>query len=246
MTRTILPDRTPADCSALGCGAAFLAGVGAMTVSGGGIDSFGEVFSAFVVTTARWHWFWIAVEYTGVLMLPSSWWFLGLRFAELHGHKLRWVGGTVRYGPLLLASLAWLCLVTNPWHNLFLIPHVDRRSEYQVIWYLQASMGYLQFASIQPELVRLMFGWMPSRDIPELCEAGDAAFEAFEGILVRCDEEGLLSRGVKEAGLLTWSAIHGAAFLTIDGRLMLGDPAPDTGCTLNLLHESLWSGIGKP
>lgn len=109
----------------------------------------------------------------------------------------------------------------------------------------RAGMGYLGFASAHPELFRLMFGWMPSRDIPELCEAGDAAFEAFEGILVRCDEQGLLSRGVKEAGLLTWSAIHGAAFLTIDGRLMLGDPAPDTESMFNLLHETLWTGIGK-
>jgi AcrR family transcriptional regulator len=109
----------------------------------------------------------------------------------------------------------------------------------------RAGMGYLQFASANPELFRLMFGWLPSRDIPELCEAGDAAFAAFEGILLRCEEEGLLSRGVKEAGLLTWSAIHGAAFLTIDDRLMLGDAAPDDECMLNLLHESLWSGIGK-
>ena len=90
-----------------------------------------------------------------------------------------------------------------------------------------------------------MFGWMPARDVPELCEAGDAAFAAFESILETCDEEGLLSRSVREAGLLTWSAVHGAAFLAIDGRLQLGEPAPNAECVLNLLHDSLWSGIGR-
>lgn len=109
----------------------------------------------------------------------------------------------------------------------------------------RAGVGYLTFASNHPELFRLMFGWMPARDVPELCEAGDAAFGAFEGILKKCDEEGLLSRSVRDAGLLTWSAVHGAAFLAIDDRLNLGEPAPSTECVLNLIHESLWSGIGR-
>ena len=109
----------------------------------------------------------------------------------------------------------------------------------------RAGVGYLQFASAHPELFRLMFGWMPARDVPELCEAGDAAFAALEGILKGCDEEGLLSRSVNEAGLLVWSAVHGAAFLTIDDRLKLNEPAPDAECVLNLLHDSLWSGIGR-
>ena len=91
----------------------------------------------------------------------------------------------------------------------------------------RAGLGYLEFASSHPELFRLMFGWMPARDVPELCEAGDAAFAAFESILETCEEEGLLSRSVREAGLLTWSAVHGAAFLAIDGRLQLGEPTPN-------------------
>ena len=109
----------------------------------------------------------------------------------------------------------------------------------------RAGVGYLSFASSHPELFRLMFGWMPARDVPELCEAGDAAFAAFEGILQECEEEGLLSRSVRDAGLLTWSAVHGAAFLAIDDRLKLGEPAPNPECVLNLLHEALWSGIGR-
>ncbi len=109
----------------------------------------------------------------------------------------------------------------------------------------RAGVGYLEFASAHPELFRLMFGWMPARDVPELCEAGDAAFAALEGILEGCDQEGLLSRSVSEAGLLTWSAVHGAAFLAIDDRLKLSEPAPSSECVLNMLHESLWSGIGR-
>lgn len=109
----------------------------------------------------------------------------------------------------------------------------------------RAGVGYLEFASTHPELFRLMFGWMPARDVPELCEAGDAAFAALHGILEGCDEEGLLSRSVNEAGLLTWSAVHGAAFLAIDDRLKLSEPAPSSECVLNMLHESLWSGIGR-
>ena len=109
----------------------------------------------------------------------------------------------------------------------------------------QAGTGYLEFAVTHPELFRLMFGWMPSRDAPELCEAGDAAFAAFEDVLLACEAEGALSRSVREAGLLAWSAVHGAAFLLIDDRLRLDDPAPGPECVLALLHDGIWSGIGR-
>jgi len=109
----------------------------------------------------------------------------------------------------------------------------------------RAGLGYLEFASHHPELFRLMFGWMPSRDVPELCEAGDAAFAALRGILEDCEQEGLLTKSVQEAGLMAWSAVHGAAFLLIDKRLMLGDEEPCARGVLALLHEGIWSGIGR-
>ncbi len=109
----------------------------------------------------------------------------------------------------------------------------------------RAGTGYVAFAIANPGLFRLMFGWSPSREIPELCEAGDAAFAAFESILIDCDREGLLSRPVSDAGLLAWSAVHGASYLLIDDRLKVDDPAPDTGCILNIMHGGIWSGIGR-
>jgi AcrR family transcriptional regulator len=109
----------------------------------------------------------------------------------------------------------------------------------------RAGVGYLGFASKHPELFRLMFGWMPARDAPELYESGDAAFAVLEGILQACEKEGLLSRDVREAGLLAWSAVHGAAFLLIDDGLKLCELAPDPEMVANRLHDSLWSGIGR-
>ena len=52
----------------------------------------------------------------------------------------------------------------------------------------RAGLGYLEFASQHPELFRLMFGWIPSRDVPELCEAGDAAYAGLRGILRRLQQ----------------------------------------------------------
>ncbi len=109
----------------------------------------------------------------------------------------------------------------------------------------RAGLGYLEFASQHPELFRLMFGWIPSRDVPELCEAGDAAFAGLRGILESCEQEGLLSKSVPDAGLMAWSAVHGAAFLLIDKRLMLDEDEPCPEGVLERLHEGIWSGIGR-
>ena len=108
------------------------------------------------------------------------------------------------------------------------------------------GIGYLKFAFAHPELFRLVFGWMPTRDAPERAESGDAAFANLVDTLEGCAREGLLRSGPIDAGLLAWSAVHGAAFLMIDNNLKLCDMAPDPVAIGNRLHESLWAGIATP
>lgn len=109
----------------------------------------------------------------------------------------------------------------------------------------RAGVGYISFASKHPELFRLMFGWMPARDVPELWQSGDAAFAVLVDTLTACHQEGLLSQSPLEAGLLAWSAVHGASFLLIDDGLKVCDVKPKAEEVANRLHASMWSGIGR-
>lgn len=109
----------------------------------------------------------------------------------------------------------------------------------------RAGVGYISFASKHPELFRLMFGWMPARDVPELWQSGDAAFAVLVDTLTACHQEGLLSQSPLEAGLLAWSAVHGASFLLIDDGLKFCDVKPKAEEVANRLHASMWSGIGR-
>ena len=108
-----------------------------------------------------------------------------------------------------------------------------------------AGIGYITFAARHPELFRLMFGWMPSHDVPELRESADAAFHALVRIITQCEEEGALQQSPIDAGLLAWSSVHGAAFLLIDGGLTFCSPDPDPTEIGNRVHDALWAGIGK-
>ncbi|MDH3199405.1 MAG: TetR/AcrR family transcriptional regulator [Myxococcales bacterium] len=107
------------------------------------------------------------------------------------------------------------------------------------------GIGYLKFAWKHPELFRLMFGWMPAREAPELHESGDAAFALLVDMLRQCEREGLLRQTALDAGLLAWSAVHGAAFLMIDGGLKLCGTEPDPEIVGDRVHRSLWSGIAR-
>lgn len=109
----------------------------------------------------------------------------------------------------------------------------------------RGGIGYLRFASSNRELFRLMFGWMPARDVPELYESGDQAFAVLVDILTACARDGLLRQSPLEAGLLAWSAVHGAAFLLIDEGLKVCDVKPDAEEVANRLHASMWAGIGR-
>lgn len=105
-----------------------------------------------------------------------------------------------------------------------------------------AGTGYVRFARAHPELFRLMFSWTPAEEFPEVHEAGAHAYAALESILQTCAEEGRLRLDINEAGLLAWSAVHGAAFLLIDGRLKHVETL-DAECVLDHLHKGIWLGI---
>ena len=107
------------------------------------------------------------------------------------------------------------------------------------------GIGYIKFAWAHPELFRLMFGLMPNRGSPELCESVNAAFAVFIDGLEQCEQEGLLKHGSIDASLLGWSAVHGAAFLLIDNNLNLCGKEPDPEDIGRRLHAALWVGISK-
>lgn len=107
----------------------------------------------------------------------------------------------------------------------------------------RGGIGYLKFAWAHPGLFRLVFGWMPAGEAPERAESGDLAFANLAGILEQCARDGLLAKGPMDAGLLAWSAVHGAAFLMIDDGLKLCSMAPDPVAIGNQLHDALWAGI---
>ena len=109
----------------------------------------------------------------------------------------------------------------------------------------RGGIGYITFAWTHPALFRLMFGWMPSKNVPELSESGQAAFKGLLDILEACDRDGLLSKSIEDSVLLTWSAVHGAAFLMIDGGLGFFSPVPDPRLLGTRVHNTLWSGNSK-
>ncbi len=105
--------------------------------------SIGEVMDTYVARSQVWYDRWLAVEYTGVLWLPATWWFFALRFAEMHGVRLPSRLGVLRWGPLLLAGLFWLSMLTNGWHGAFITPVAGERNVFQPIWYAQTVFNYV-------------------------------------------------------------------------------------------------------
>ncbi len=179
-------------------------------------------------------------------------------FLELSGRRVVVIGGgavAARKAQVLLAAGARLVVVAERIDEILTVLCRDKSAEIVKSKYAKSYLAeavLVVAATNNNQLNKQIYKDCQELeilcnvvDVPELCEAGDAAFTALEGVLQSCEQEGLLSRSVSDAGLLAWSAVHGAAFLLIDGRLQLGKPAPDSECVLNLIHESLWAGIGR-
>ncbi len=111
----------------------------ALTVT---VWAFGELFTTFLAKEQRWYWIWVVVQYTGVQALPPVWWILTLQFARLCGHRIRWAGPLVQYGPAVIVSFFWLAMITNPVHGLFMVAVVDEPNDYGPLWYGSATVAY--------------------------------------------------------------------------------------------------------
>jgi signal transduction histidine kinase len=98
----------------------------------------GDAVSGFVARDPLHHWLAIAALYTGALLLAPSAWFLALRSSELQGAPVSWGRSRLALAPVFWAGAMWLAVVSNPWHELFVTARVATRSDFNVLWYVNA------------------------------------------------------------------------------------------------------------
>ena len=109
--------------------------------------AFGELFTSYLTNEQRWYWTWVVIEYTGVLGLPPAWWILTLRYAELCGHRIRWSSWPMLYGPVAIATVFWLVMITNPIHETYMIAIVNVPNVRGALWYCSAIWDYAVIAA---------------------------------------------------------------------------------------------------
>ena len=102
----------------------------------------GDLLSEFV-QNPQYNWWALSVLYTGIIFLPSLWWLLAIRFAQAYGHSFSLDARFWAAGPLVIATVLWVAMLTNTWHGQFLTQIVGSRNEYHWLWWVHASFGYL-------------------------------------------------------------------------------------------------------
>lgn len=115
---------------------------------------------------------------------------------------------------------------------------------------MRIGIAYMEFAIANTAHFRVMFSSDVARErTEELRAAQDATFNFFERELQASERAGLIRKGaVPHHALVGWSALHGAAVLTVDG--VLDDT--DVGARrkpreiARLVLETLMTGILNP
>lgn len=69
----------------------------------------------------------LALLYGGGLWIPPLWWWLAVRFREMHAPPTRWSPWMVR-GPVVFSAAVWLVALTNVLHGRFVTPVLDGRN----------------------------------------------------------------------------------------------------------------------
>ncbi len=129
----------------------------------GFVLTLGAVVANYVADSELAYSRWLAVHYTGLLWLPATWWFFGLRFAEMHGVRLPPKWAVLQWGPLALSGAFWIAMLTHGWHGAFITPHLDARNDFHAIWYAQTVVNYVLLVALCG-----LFLWLRARSTDRL------------------------------------------------------------------------------
>jgi signal transduction histidine kinase len=101
----------------------------------------GELITGFAPDLV-WEQIGIAILYTGSIFLPPLWWRLALTWAEERGSPLPVRSGLLWQIPLLWGAAMWVVMLSNPWHQQFLIPILSGRNVQLPLWWAIALPNY--------------------------------------------------------------------------------------------------------
>ena len=90
------------------------------------------------------------------------------------------------------------------------------------------GMGYVDYAKVQPGVLRLMFGLTDGHEkAPELADVGRRTFGVVLSATANHVGDSIASPAVQETAYLLWTHVHGHAFLTIDAKRSVEEGRPD-------------------
>lgn len=79
---------------------------------------------------------------------------------------------------------------------------------------------YIDFATAEPGVFRLMFAWADdSEEDGDLLALGDAKFEFVQMEVAKCRGSAVIEDEDRQKAFMLWSFVHGISFLSIDGKL---------------------------
>jgi PAS domain S-box-containing protein len=85
----------------------------------------------------------IAVLYSGSMPAAAACWLIAIRYAEVQGCPQPRAGPAWVRLPIAATVLAWLGMITNPWHGQFLVPVIGANNQHLWLWYPVVWIGYL-------------------------------------------------------------------------------------------------------
>jgi len=113
-----------------------------LVFSAGLIFAIGDLITVLSGADPDVHWLGMIALYTGLLIFAPAWFHFTLRYAQLYTPDAfnRWrLSSTI---PIGLNLVLWGAMVTNPWHEFFLVQEVGGQSHYQPLWYVLALSNY--------------------------------------------------------------------------------------------------------
>ena len=105
-------------------------------------------FLLFLTSDPFWAWVYLAITYTGLIFIVPMNFIVVHRFAESLGKGFSWGNSKWLWAPIPIAVLVWLFMLSNPWHELFLLPRVNQRSEFKIGWLVHTGFAYALSTSV--------------------------------------------------------------------------------------------------